>query len=555
MTPMIRLAIVLLLSVSAIHAQTIVWTDITTNYDVPSGIRVYRGERSAPLQKLFYVDVDLNNPSVVVRPYISTVAEGKETGTAFLSRVGAIAGINGGFFSGSTSLSAVVHSGEVKAQNIASVTRTAGVYPVTRAFFGLRTTRTPEFTWIYHFSSSLADLYRFAAPTPNTQAAPAPAPTKAGGMRYDSLLAGLGGGPMLVKGGSLRYTYDEEVFFGSGVDGDATNPRTAVGVTASNHVIMLTADGRQAASYGVTLPELAQILMSLGCVEAMNLDGGGSTQMAAKTYAGYAYVNVPSETRAVPTILAAVYSDSLQGALVPLFEKIVDTGDSALCVMTGGWFASANAGWWGSTQTQLAAVGGQESRARFTPELPREARYEVYAWWVAASNRSTQTPFFIQRKGGADTVRVNQAQNGSQWVKLGTFMFSGDSTDAVTVTNAATTGSYVCADAVRFVSYDPVFTGLRMAEPDLPAAFSLEQNYPNPFNPLTTIDFSIAYTGHVVLKVYDILGREVSTLLNEKKDPGRYRVTWRASGVSSGTFFCRLQSGNATATRRMVLTR
>ncbi|MEZ4761958.1 MAG: phosphodiester glycosidase family protein [Calditrichia bacterium] len=71
------------------------------------------------------------------------------------------------------------------------------------------------------------------------------------------------------------------MFFGSGVGFDNGDPRTAVGFTADNRVIMLVADGRSSTwSNGVSLPELANIMIELGCVEAMNLDGGGSSQMA-----------------------------------------------------------------------------------------------------------------------------------------------------------------------------------------------------------------------------------------------------------------------------------
>lgn len=561
-----RLLVGLVFVSSVAQAQSINWTDITADYQLPSGVQLYRGEQSTPLQKLFYVDVDLNNPSVVVRPYISSVPEGKETLAPFLERVGALAGINGGYFGGTTSFSAVVYPGEVRAQNIATVTRPAGVYTVTRAFWGLSTSRKPETTWIYHFGPAVEDIYRYDAPTPNTQTVPAPAPSTAEGSPYDSLLAGIGGGPMLVKAGSLQYTYDEEVFFGSGIEGDVANPRTAVGVTASNHIIMLTADGRQATSTGVTLPDLAAIMISLGCVEAMNLDGGGSTQMAARTSTGYAYVNIPSESRAVPTILAAVYSDSLQGAAVPLFEKIIDTGDSTLCGFTGSWFPSANPGWWGTTPAQLTAVGNGESYARFTPALPREAQYEVYAWWVAASNRSTATPFILLRRSGVDTVRMDQTQNGSRWVNLGTFVFSGDSSEAVIVSNATSTGSYVCADALRFVSFDDVFTGVSTHVSTDPGSHVLEQNYPNPFNLGTTIGFSLPagpLSGQsggsatpptwVRLAVYDILGREIMVLMDERKPPGTYRVTIDATGLSSGVYVYRLRAASFVQARTMLL--
>ncbi len=94
-------------------------------------------------------------------------------------------------------------------------------------------------------------------------------------------------------------------------------------------------------------------------------------------------------------------------------------------------------------------------------------------------------------------------------------------------------------------------------EPDarIPIAFRLEQNYPNPFNPTTNIAFEVGNPGYVSLRVYDILGREVTSLVNEAKLAGRYSVVWNASGVASGVYFCRLEAEGRVETRRMVLMR
>lgn len=86
-----------------------------------------------------------------------------------------------------------------------------------------------------------------------------------------------------------------------------------------------------------------------------------------------------------------------------------------------------------------------------------------------------------------------------------------------------------------------------------PSVFGLHQNYPNPFNPATKIQFSIAQPGNVLLKVYDVLGREVATLVNGEMIAGESEVTFEASNLSSGVYLYRLQSGNQTETKRMVV--
>lgn len=93
-----------------------------------------------------------------------------------------------------------------------------------------------------------------------------------------------------------------------------------------------------------------------------------------------------------------------------------------------------------------------------------------------------------------------------------------------------------------------------------PTEYKLEQNYPNPFNPITKIRYSIASTPlslveglGVRLIVYDILGNEVTTLVNEQKEPGYYEVEFNASQFASGVYIYRLQSGNFISTKKMMV--
>ncbi|MDE3059114.1 MAG: T9SS type A sorting domain-containing protein [Bacteroidota bacterium] len=87
----------------------------------------------------------------------------------------------------------------------------------------------------------------------------------------------------------------------------------------------------------------------------------------------------------------------------------------------------------------------------------------------------------------------------------------------------------------------------------LPNAFSLSQNFPNPFNPTTHLRFTIADFRLVTLKVYDVLGRETATLVNERKSPGTYDMQFDGSALPSGAYFYRLEAGNFAETKRMVL--
>lgn len=95
--------------------------------------------------------------------------------------------------------------------------------------------------------------------------------------------------------------------------------------------------------------------------------------------------------------------------------------------------------------------------------------------------------------------------------------------------------------------------GITLNANSVPSEYSLSQNYPNPFNPSTRINFSVPQTGSVTLKIYNVLGTEVQTLVSEEKEKGSYEVEFNASGLSSGIYYCKMQSGNFSDTKQMVL--
>ncbi|HLP16704.1 MAG TPA: T9SS type A sorting domain-containing protein [Bacteroidota bacterium] len=95
--------------------------------------------------------------------------------------------------------------------------------------------------------------------------------------------------------------------------------------------------------------------------------------------------------------------------------------------------------------------------------------------------------------------------------------------------------------------------GVHKTDDVMPKDFSIAQNYPNPFNPSTTIRFTVARTQFVTLKVYDLLGREVATMVNEQMNPGTYSMQWNAATLSSGVYFYRMQAGDFVRTMKLML--
>lgn len=101
------------------------------------------------------------------------------------------------------------------------------------------------------------------------------------------------------------------------------------------------------------------------------------------------------------------------------------------------------------------------------------------------------------------------------------------------------------------------FTSVDLKSPIIAEGLRLQQNYPNPFNPETIISFSVPFKTEpnqlIQLKVYDVLGKEVTTLVNEVKEPGEYSVLFDARGLSSGVYYYTLRSGNETTSKKLVL--
>jgi Secretion system C-terminal sorting domain len=97
------------------------------------------------------------------------------------------------------------------------------------------------------------------------------------------------------------------------------------------------------------------------------------------------------------------------------------------------------------------------------------------------------------------------------------------------------------------------FVGIQNISTEIPSSYSLSQNYPNPFNPSTVVRFQLSVAGLTTLKVFDMMGKEVQTLVNERLQAGTYETTFDGSNLSSGMYFYRLQTDGYTETRKMTL--
>ncbi|MBI5473806.1 MAG: endo-1,4-beta-xylanase [Ignavibacteriae bacterium] len=155
-----------------------------------------------------------------------------------------------------------------------------------------------------------------------------------------------------------------------------------------------------------------------------------------------------------------------------------------------------------------------------------------------------------------DTLQQNN-YTPSSWTRFASALASGRTARNRNYTNAipADTLLGIARDSLQAGISGLIVTSVGPTDGNTPNVFALEQNYPNPFNPTTEIRYQMSEVRHVTLKIFDPLGREVATLVNEVKQPGIYSVQWNADGVASGIYLYRIESGSFVQTKKMVLLR
>jgi len=157
----------------------------------------------------------------------------------------------------------------------------------------------------------------------------------------------------------------------------------------------------------------------------------------------------------------------------------------------------------------------------------------------------TRTQYF-NPNGNTDVGISVSTDNGSTWSDL-----THDTINVHVLASFGDTTYAFTSNGILVLTPNGV-TAVKDAVP-IARVFRLEQNYPNPFNPTTQISYTLAKASNVSLKIYDILGREVATLVNGKNQPGQHSVSWNALTVPSGVYFYRIVAGDFVQTKKMVL--
>ena len=270
------------------------WTDVSADYDaLPAYIKVYRSpealEGKHAVAYIAVADLDSAEWDIwSVRSDDSYVtSDSYKTPSDIYDEEKWLVVINGGFFyvSGGKNYTAslAVRDSEVLAYNInyASEDWKSIYYPTRAAFLELQD-GSFDACWTYKRWDA---HFMYPSPADNSwEAEPAAQPGEdypEGGVTFESM-TGIGGGPVLIDKGKYVDSYVQELFYGpTGISPDSDQPRSAIGVTSDCRMIFFVCEGRQMTEgvNGLTTADVANVLLDLECVEAINLDGGGSSCM------------------------------------------------------------------------------------------------------------------------------------------------------------------------------------------------------------------------------------------------------------------------------------
>lgn len=261
---------------------------------LPPSVRVLAGVSERDTLRAWAVRLD----GVDLEVEVAVDTSGREKPSAFAERTGACVVVNGGYFDMTTGapVGLVVDDATLVSTAFDKIERDGLEYTVARGALGIGAA--------LEIASARDDGARACrSDVRNREGAPGRAPA----CRPWAVREALGAGPVLVRDGRIEMGTEAEVFFGTSIPD--RHPRSAVGLEAGGAVWLVVVDGRQAASRGVTLDELAALMLDLGAHDALNLDGGGSSALVVRPR-GLAPVRLNLPTgydveRPVSTVLAA----------------------------------------------------------------------------------------------------------------------------------------------------------------------------------------------------------------------------------------------------------
>ncbi len=247
--------------------------------DLPKGIEVYMGVNEEIPLKAWVAKVDLSQEGVSVKVLSSNDKDQRNTPMQFSENNNARIILNGGYFNSEKNpiehVGLLKTNGKLEEPASHSVYRDSERYFISRGAFGVTYGGNVDIAWC---STKNDSIFEWERPITNRPGYPNDS-LPFSSAHYWDVRDALHAGPVLISEGEIDINIEDEVFFNTPVAG--VQPRSAIGYTRDQQLVLMVVDGRQAESRGVYLEELALMMSEFKCIEALNLDGGGSSAMVA----------------------------------------------------------------------------------------------------------------------------------------------------------------------------------------------------------------------------------------------------------------------------------
>jgi hypothetical protein len=384
---------------------------------------------------------------------------------------------------------------------------------------------------------------------------------------WHNLWQAISGGPRIVQNG--LYYADPIAVFPGGEDFtlsyknayyNTQQPRASAGITINGDTLILAVvDGRQPShSIGMTLQELANLLIEFGAYDGLQFDSGGS----ATFFFDGSVRNQPSDgqERAIANSFCVFSTDRYEN-IAPQ-STILDFSDELLPdfsvtkLIDGD--RSRSSGKWADVTSDTPWVELDLGEGK--PVTHFQLFHSFYAgdpdylntveFYIYTRNDTTlpwNQDFYVLNDTlfqSRDNLCTYSVPQNVRYVRL-----------EITQCNYLSYEDVLRQPEFEIYILDTTWAAIEKNQMNIPDGYKLYQNYPNPFNPRTNIQFSIPRTEFVTLKIYNLLAQEVATLVSDKLNAGNYTYTWDAGSLASGVYLYKLQTGNDIQTKKMILLR
>jgi len=191
------------------------------------------------------------------------------------------------------------------------------------------------------------------------------------------------------------------------------------------------------------------------------------------------------------------------------------------------------------------------SKKFYSYDLNNNLIEELYQHWMDSIWVDTSKTLYSYDGSNNLIEQYNKVWDGLEWLNysIGSYTYDGNNNQIEALNQTWDDSSWVNVD--RYI-YSYIITDIKESESKF-NTYNLSYNYPNPFNPSTKIKYSVPHLSNVLIKVFDILGDEIETLVNEEKSAGTYEVTWYAENLPSGVYFYQLKVDSFLETKKMLL--